>query len=353
MTPTPCEVARPRTLVVDDVALNRTLIGRMLSKLDHDVTAAQDGEAALEILTTIARPFDLVLLDIEMPKLDGVEVLRRIKADPRLKDLAVVMISRVDDVAVVAQCIELGAEDFLGKPFEPRILQARVSATLAKKRLHDRELMFTLLLEAEEARSERLIASMLPADIAVRLKRGETTIADAHADVSVIFADIVGFSERSAGRDASAVVAELNLVFSLCDELAKRHDLQKIKTIGDAYLAVGGLPPVTRDHLSKSAAFALDLISRLRAAHGIELRVGLHSGPVVAGVIGTTRPAYDVWGDTVNIASRLQGSAPPGGIHVSAEVALRLAGEFRIASRGALDLKGLGARDLYVLTSRR
>ncbi len=344
-------ISAPRTLVVDDVSVTRLIIGRMLEKLGHLVTVAKDGAEALELMRGSEAPFDLVMLDIEMPVLDGVTTLRHIKRDPTLAAAAVVMISSIEDVEVIASCIELGAEDYLGKPFQPRIMEARVNSSRAKKRLHEREQHFTRLLEEEEARSERLIASMLPAHVAERLKRGETSVAETHEDVSVVFADIVGFTARAAGRTASAVVSELNLVFSLCDELAGRYQLQKIKTIGDAYLAVGGIAEPRAFHLEQAAAFARELVSQLRSTHAIELRIGVHAGPIVAGVIGTRRPAYDVWGDTVNTASRLCDTALPGTIQVSQAVAARLAETALSSRRGSVELKGLGAREVFVLAA--
>ena len=176
-----------------------------------------------------------------------------------------------------------------------------------------------LALDAERAKTEELLYNVLPQEVAARLRAGEA-VADAFSDVTVVFVDLVGFSRLAKRLSPGHLVQLLNAYFSAGDRCAERHGLEKVKTIGDAYLAVAGGMASRGADASAAIAFARELIARARGAqsseHGIELkaRVGIHVGPVVGGVIGSRRLAYDYWGDTMNIASRLQGVAPPNGI---------------------------------------
>lgn len=348
----PSASAPARVLVVDDRNDNRVLLTRLLGRMGHTVTTAGSGAEALDVLG--ADPgYDLVLLDVDMPGMPGDEVLRRIETDQRLARIPVVMVSGMGDVDSIAECIELGADDFIQKPFHNRILEARVTSSLAKKRLSDWRRRYVHSLEEEGERSQRLISAMLPDAIAARLKAGEHQIADQLDDVSVLFADIVGFTERAVDQGHSALVAFLNDVFSTCDALVATHGLEKIKTIGDAYMAAGGLPEPCEGHLEAVAALALDMRAQLADEHGVAIRIGIHCGPAVAGVVGTAKPSYDVWGDTINVASRLESHGVPGEIQVSDLVRERLDGVMRFSSRGVVELKGRGPMVTHFLLGHR
>jgi adenylate cyclase len=213
-------------------------------------------------------------------------------------------------------------------------------------------------LEEEKARSQSLLLNILPQQIVDRLEAGETQIADRLSDVTVLFSDFVGFTETSSDLEPQVVVAELNDLFSRFDALCEEFGVEKIKTIGDAYLAVGGLPGTNPHHLDAVATLALGMV---HAVEGVgvkdgrawQVRIGIHTGPAVAGVIGTRKFVYDVWGDTVNVASRLETSADPNRIHVSEPVAEALRGRFDIEPRGTVDLKGKGPIPTYYLVGLR
>jgi class 3 adenylate cyclase len=210
----------------------------------------------------------------------------------------------------------------------------------------------------EHARSERLLANVLPDAVRARLKRGESTIADAAPEVTVLFADIVGFTELSSRASPEALVEMLSEVFSRFDDLAAKHGLEKIKTIGDAYMAVAGVPVACADHADRAAAMAIDMREALAAIsdpHGAALRarIGMHSGAVVAGVIGKRKFAYDLWGDTVNLASRMESHGLPNAIHVSAATAAHLRGRWDLDARGAIAIKGKGEMETFFLKGRR
>jgi guanylate cyclase len=203
------------------------------------------------------------------------------------------------------------------------------------------------LLGEERARSERLLLNILPAPIAERLKASEESIAEHSDGVTVLFADIVGFTPLSTRKMPHELVEFLNRIFSEFDALADAHGLEKIKTIGDAYMAVAGLPQPWPDHAARAARMALamcDAAARLSAETGekLALRIGLHSGPVVAGVIGSRKFTYDMWGDRVNTASRMESHGLPGAIHCTEATAMLLRGEFQLQPRGAVEIKGKG-----------
>ncbi len=195
--------------------------------------------------------------------------------------------------------------------------------------------------------NERLLLNILPEPIAERLRRGEGLIADRFEDVTLLFADIVGFTELSSRMSPEELVAVLNEVFTVFDELVEEHGLEKVKTIGDAYMVVGGLTETSVDHTVRIAAMAAALgarVTALGAARRLEVmfRVGIHCGPVVAGVIGTKKFIYDIWGDTVNLASRMESTGVPGRVQVTAAVEARLRGRFAMESRGLVEVKGKG-----------
>jgi class 3 adenylate cyclase len=212
--------------------------------------------------------------------------------------------------------------------------------------------------EREQMRSERLLLNVLPAPVAARLKRGEEPIADAHDDVTVLFADIVGFTPMAERLPAEAVVDLLNRVFARLDDLAARFGVEKIKTIGDAYMAVAGVPVARADHAEAIASMALAIgpeVAAIANAAGVDLqlRIGIDTGAAVAGVIGRTKFAYDLWGDTVNTASRMESHALPGMIQVSERTRTKLADAFEFVARGPVDVKGKGAMTTFVLVGRR
>jgi len=209
-------------------------------------------------------------------------------------------------------------------------------------------------LDQERARSHSLLLNILPQAIIDRLGDGETTIADRYDSVTVLFSDLIGFTSISSELEPQLLVSELNRLFSEFDALCERTEVEKIKTIGDAYLAVGGLPGTRADHATAVAELALGMveaIARLNVSSGRDwrIRIGVHSGPAVAGVIGTRKFVYDVWGDTVNVASRLESSAEPNRIHVSEPVAEALRGTFDLEPRGTIDLKGKGDTESFLL----
>ena len=209
-------------------------------------------------------------------------------------------------------------------------------------------------IQTERGRSESLLLNVRPAIGAGRLKEGETTIADTFSEVSVLFSDVVGFTKLSARISAQELVNMLNLVFSAFDGLTDKYGLEKIKTIGDAYMVVGGLPEPRTDHAEAIANMALDMYNelyRVNRENGTDLniRIGINSGPVVAGVIGTKKFIYDLWGDTVNTAARMESHGVEGRVHTTLETYELLKGKFDFDDRGIIDVKGKGDMHTYLV----
>jgi class 3 adenylate cyclase/CheY-like chemotaxis protein len=339
-------------LVVDDNAGNRDMLSRRLIRLGHHVTTAVNGREAIDTLHRDA--FDLMLLDIQMPEMDGYQVLDVLKADPVLRRVPVIVLSAADDSEGIARCIQMGAEDYLPKPFDPVLLQARLTACLEKKRLRDREQLHLRQIRSEQQKSERLLLNILPGPIADRLKEGEQGIVDSFPDATVLFGDLVGFTSLAAAMSPAQVVEMLNGIFSAFDQAVAELGLEKIKTIGDSYMAVGGVPVQRRDHVAAVADLALRMQQEMRqfnasAGTSIQVRIGMHVGPVVAGIIGRHKFAYDLWGDTVNVASRMESHSSPGRIQVTAAVEERLRGRYRFAPRGPIELKSIGWMPTFFL----
>jgi class 3 adenylate cyclase len=217
---------------------------------------------------------------------------------------------------------------------------------------------FVRARDRERAKSERLLLNVLPAPVAARLKQHEGIIADSHEDVTVLFADIVGFTPLSERLAAPALVALLDSAFARWDELAACHGVEKIKTIGDAYMVAGGIPTARQDHAEAIAEMALAMqaeTARLAAETGLPLqvRIGIDTGPVVAGVIGRAKFIYDLWGDTVNTASRMESHAQPGTIQLSARTYDRLRERYELRPCAAIDVKGKGRMSPYLLIGPR
>ena len=344
-----------RILVVDDNASNRDLLSRRLQRQGHTVLLAEDGARALAMVEREA--VDLVLLDLMMPGISGYEVLTLLKSDARFREIPVIMISALSELDSVVRCIEAGADDYLAKPFDPTLLRARVGSSLDKKHMRDRERQMVEALRMEKERSEQLLLNILPKAIVTRLHGGEVVIADQLTNVTILFSDLVAFTKLSSRLSASDLVNLLNGLFSEFDRLALNFGVEKIKTIGDAYMVVGGLPEPRADHAHAVADMALAMIEAVDRINRdlpipLQMRIGMHSGDVVAGVIGTHKFAYDIWGDTVNIASRMESHSLPNRIQISAATYRHLHEHFRIEPHGSVDIKGKGPMETYFLLAR-
>ncbi len=240
--------------------------------------------------------------------------------------------------------------------FRPAVQQIHQTLTaLAVSLKQSQDMAHQLSIEQEQ--SERLLLNVLPKRIAERLKQEEGAIADGFAEVTVLFADIVGFTQLADRLSPQALVVLLNQVFSLFDQLAEQHGLEKIKTIGDAYMVVGGLPEVRTDHATAIAQMAIDMQQaitnlNLETGESFSMRIGINTGPVVAGVIGIKKFIYDLWGDTVNIASRMESHGLPGCIQVTEATYAHLKDQYEFKRRGVIQVKGKGEMETYLLVDK-
>lgn len=353
-------VARHRVLLIDDQRLIGETVRKMLAdQADMAYEFCHDPAAAFAV-TAAFRP-TVILQDLVMPNVDGLDLVRRFRTMPETVAVPIIVLSAKEEAVVKAQLFEAGANDYLVKLPDRIELIARIRVhSEAYERLIERDAAFAALetsladLKREQDKSERLLLNILPAEVADRLKNGGGTIAEHFDAVTVLFADLAGFTEYSQRADARELVAMLDEVFSAFDTLASEHGIEKIKTIGDAYMAVAGLPVRRPDHARSVAWMALGMQERMadltaRRGVALQLRVGIHSGAVVAGVIGRHKFTYDLWGDTVNTASRMESHGEVGRVHVSQSTRDLLAGTFRFTERGEVTVKGKGTMRTYFL----
>ena len=335
-----------RLLVVDDNQTNREILQRRLETYGHSISSAPDGLRALQMLEQ--DDFDLVLLDIVMPEMDGFDVLQRMKSDERLRDIPVIMISALNEMDVVVRCIESGAEDYLPKPFNPVLLKARIGACLEKKALHRRELEYLKRIEQQKKRADELLHVILPTEIVTELKTTNAVIPRRYENVAVLFADLVNFTSYCDHNPAEEVVERLQRLVVEWEEAALRHQVEKIKTIGDSFMAASGLLKRSENPVLNCIRCGLEMIEiTQKLATGWELRVGIHCGPVVAGGLGQRQYLFDLWGDTVNTASRVESHGVPGAVALSPLAWQQVKSISVGTSLGAIPLKGKGMMTLY------
>lgn len=333
-------------LIVDDDEGNRTMLSRRLQRLGFRTSVAENGRYALEKLKD-AR-FDLMLLDIQMPELNGYQVLECLKADPEIRDIPVIVLSASDEIERVARCIEMGAEDYLPKPFDPVLLQARIGASLEKKRLRDREVSHLRQIQEEKQRSDDLLHIILPHDVAQELKTTQAVKPRRFEKVGVLFCDIVSFTAWCDKHPPQEVLAHLQSLVEAFERISMECGLEKIKTIGDSFMATAGLlAPATNPALD-CVRCGLAMVAKARELPPYwQVRVGVHAGPVMAGVVGQRKYQYDIWGDTVNTAARMEQAALPGSVCVTADTWQLLAPDCHGVCQGNVNIKGKGTLDLY------
>ncbi len=336
----------PAVLVVDDNDDNRYTLTRRLRRQGYEnITEVENGRDALAALE--ADKFDLVLLDVMMPEMNGYETLEYIKSDMATRDIPVIMISALDELDSVVRCIELGAEDYLPKPFNATLLKARISASLEKKRLRDQESSYLDQLETERERSDKLLHAILPPGAVQELKATDTVQPRRYEDVAVLFCDIVGFTEYCDRTPPETVVGQLQGLVQAFEEIALSHELEKIKTIGDAFLATGGLLQKIENPVLACVKCGLEMASTSESLDpGWQVRVGIHCGPIVAGIVGQRQFMFDLWGDTVNVAARIADEADPGAVFLSNEAWLYVRRSAQGRTRGLVPLKGKGELEL-------
>ena len=384
------EIFNAKILIVDDQDFNVRVLDRMLRNTGYTSTTSTTNPLEVCALHRKNR-YDLILLDIEMPGMDGFQVMERLKEAEPDDYLSVLVITSHPDYKIHA--LQLGARDFVSIPLDKSEVLARVYNLLEARLLHkeakshskamgqaldeveaSRKLILSQSAEvkrlydrvvAEHEATERLLLNVLPKAIVERLKEQSSIIdgsfplliADSFPDVTVLFADIVGFTKFSAGMGPGKLVVLLNDIFTVFDGIADNRGLEKIKTIGDSYMAVAGVPVLAPDHVTRAAHMALDMMDALedfnkRNGYSLQMRIGISSGAVVAGVIGRRKFIYDLWGDTVNIASRMESQGVAGRVQMADATRRRLGEQFEMEKRGIIDVKDIGEMHTWFLIGR-
>lgn len=356
------EIFKGKILVVDDKPVNILLLDRILRDAGYvSITSTMDpGEVCN--LHSINR-YDLIILDLQMPGMDGFQVIEGLKAIEMGGYIPVLVLTANPEHKMRA--LKAGAKDFISKPFEIPEVLIRVSNMLEVRMLHMETKRLYEQLVAEKKVSERLLLNVLPQSIAERLKgRPEVVaenftavIADSFDEVTVLFADIVGFTKFSEGVSPEILVDILNDIFIRFDTIADYHGVEKIKTIGDAYMAAAGLPIAVADHASRAAHMALDMLEAVNrfnkhSSHQLQVRIGIDTGAVTAGVIGKRKFLYDLWGDVVNTASRMESHGVAGRIQITEATRQHLHDPFLLERRAAIEIKGKGQMDTWFLNGR-
>jgi adenylate cyclase len=365
----PAEILQARILIVDDLAANVLLLESMLRGAGYvSVTSTRDPLTVVELHR--ANRYDLILLDLQMPVMDGFEVMEKLKETEKDGYLSVLVVTAQPDHKLRA--LRAGAKDFVSKPFDLAEVLTRVHNMLevrlfARALEASRELIRAKNVElkklfdevvAERKVSERLALHVPPDSIAARLPARPDMTADSFAEVTVLVADLVGFSELAPAVAADRLGSMVEEIFGVFDGLAAERGLKKVKTLGNSYLAAAGVPEPTADHAARAAHLSLDMIQALerfneRTTSKLQVRIGIATGPAVAGVIGRSRYVYDLWGDAANTASRMESHGVAGRVQV-AESTRRLLGEpFLLEERGAIEVEGQGELKTWFLAGRK
>lgn len=338
-------------LVVDDNEDNLFTLTRRLKKEGYtNYITVNNGKDALA--RTKDSKIDLVLLDLLMPDINGDEVLKQIKSDKATNAIMVLMISGDDRTENIAECIRLGAEDFLQKPFNVDILKARIGGGLRKKYYAEQEKDYLEKIEFEKQQSVQLLEATFPGKIIEELTKNGKVAPLLYKNTAVIFTDISGFTNYCSKHSPKEVFDNMQAYVNLCEKLSEKHGLEKIKTIGDAFMATGGMFVKTANPVLASAAFALDLLKERKSLPTLwDIHIGIDYGDVIAGIIGHSKYLFDVWGDTVNVAARIQDVAKANSVCISKNGWEKIKNKSTGKSIGKFDLKGKGEMELYEVTA--
>ncbi|MFZ9520054.1 MAG: adenylate/guanylate cyclase domain-containing protein [Silvanigrellaceae bacterium] len=340
--------SRGHVLVLDDEPHNLQLISTFLARMNLTSATFTDGRDALRALDI--EKFDLILLDLHMPKMSGLQVLKEIKKNPKVDSIPVLVVTASDDADELAECIESGAVDSLTKPFQSAFLKARVLTSLTLQEAKRREQEYAEELRFQKNRIEELLAVILPKEIIDELQATGEVQPKRHDHVCVLFCDIVNFTRSCDTLPPEVILSQLQSLFSEFEVIVELHGLQKIKTIGDSFMAVVGLSNDSPEPERLAARAGLDLIASAEAHNsGWQVRVGIHSGPVVSGLVGSKQFLFDIWGDTVNTAARIEGAGRPQLLTSSKSTFERLGADARGYSLGLINLKGKGEQEIFVI----
>lgn len=389
-------------LIVEDSPVQATMLRRVLTQHGYAATIVKHGGDALAKLHE--RAFGLVIGDVEMPVMNGHELCSAIKGDPELQDIPVMLLTSLASPTDLMKGLNAGADSYLTKPYDEEVLLARVDSLLhafvpsmeekpeevvfageqytitatrqrilnlllstyenamqqnrALRKAQEELTKLNQRLEESQRESEQLLMNILPKSVAEELIAYGASSPAKFGEVTILFTDFVGFTQLAEGLSPQVLLEELGIYFNHFDALAKKHGIEKLKTIGDSYMAAGGLPESNATHAIDCVLAGLEMQRFLdtRAAADGEpvmrcgMRIGIHTGPAVAGVIGKEKFAYDVWGDTVNLASRMESAGEPGRINVSGSTYERVKDWFDCEPRGKVPAKHKGEIEMYFVS---
>ena len=355
------DILKAKILIVDDLRANILLLERMLGGAGYEsITSTLDPRAVHELHEKNC--YDLIVLDLQMPGMDGFQVMEGLKHIEQDGYLPVLVITAQPDHKLRA--LRAGAKDFISKPFDVAEVLTRVHNMLEVRLLHveirrkndELKKLFDQVV-AERKVSERLALHVPPDSIAARLQARPDVTADSFADVTVLIADIVGLAELTPAASAERLALLVDEIFTGFDGLAKQRGLKKVKTLGNSYMAAAGVPVPSGDHAAQAAHLSLDMVDALdrfneRGGHSLQVRIGIASGAVVAGVIGKRLYLYDVWGDAVNTASRMESHGVAGRVQVSESTRRLLGKPFLLEERGTLEVEGKGELKTWFVGGR-
>jgi adenylate cyclase len=335
---------RKLILIVDDTPTNVAVVSGVL-KDSFKTKVATNGEKALAIAFGPERP-DLILLDVMMPGMDGYEVCRKLKDNPTTRDIPVMFLTAKTEEVDEEKGFDVGAVDYIHKPFSAPIVLARVRNQLALQEA---------LIEAKEARNQadQLLHALLPKMAADEIRAIGTVIPRRYENVAVLFCDVTNFTAYCDQHEPEDVVSRLDALFVIFERVAAKHGLEKIKTIGDGFMAAAGLLHHVDDPVGAAVRCGLEMSQTMIDAHlGWEVRVGVHAGPVVAGVVGQERYQFDIWGDTVNVAARMVGMSTPGSVAATKDIFDQFGSAFDGEALGEINVKGKGPISVFGLTQK-
>jgi CheY-like chemotaxis protein len=321
-------------LLVDDAPAN-IQVAREILKDTYRTRVATSGAKALELVRQDPAP-DLILLDVNMPEMDGYDVCTRLKADPSTRDIPVIFLTAMTEAEDETRGFAAGAVDYIHKPFSPTVVMARVQTQLNLRETREQ-------LAQEKRLVDQLLDNILPAAAVAELKAIGKVTPRRFENVAVLFVDLVSFTSYCDCHAPEDVVGSLSDLFVLFEDCAHRNGLEKIKTVGDAFLATAGLLKPVSDPLRSAVNCALEIAAGAPGIRdGWQIRAGVHCGTVMAGIVGRERYQYDIWGDTVNVAARLTSAASPQSVALTEPQAAKLQG-VKVSPRGAVELKGKGS----------
>lgn len=340
---------KPRILIVDDIEENLKVLTETLTRQGFHPLQAKNGERAIQIAKK-AQP-SLILLDIKMPGMNGYETISILKSDPETVDIPVIFISALNQIEDKVKGFKSGAVDYVSKPFQKEEVIARVTTHLKLREAQK-------AIELEREKSEALLRNVLPQAVANELKESGKSEPQSFSDVSILFSDVVDFTKFSTNLDPRTLIQELNIMFTEFDEIMERHNCERIKTIGDAYLAVCGVADSCNDHAVRLTRAALEMKSYLKNRNRDgervwEVRIGIHSGDIVGGIVGKKKYIYDIFGDSVNIASRMESNSLPMAINVSEDTYIKIKDKFVCSKREPMEVKGKGLTNMYFVEKEK